>query len=136
MRVRISRGMLLVVGWALAAFLAACGAAQSAQGPTFGQLATSGQTVFANNCAVCHGAQGEGRTAPTLIGAGAGLAKFGNAQGMLSFITAAMPQNAPGSLPPDQYQQVLSYLLIQNKVVDANAPFEPDKLNALVIPPQ
>src|SRR4030042_1117882 len=53
---------------------------------TVGQLASAGQTVFASRCAGCHGQNGEGKTAPAVIGASASLTKYNDAQGLFNYI--------------------------------------------------
>jgi mono/diheme cytochrome c family protein len=92
-------------------------------GTTVGQLAAAGQTVFANNCARCHGDQGQGITGPRLIGNGNTLDKYVTAQGLLDFIDSSMPLNAPGSLSHQDYLNVLSYLLVQDNFVGSSTAF-------------
>lgn len=92
-------------------------------GVSFGQLADAGKAIFAAKCSACHGNNGQGVTAPAVIGANAQLAKYRTAQGLLSFIDTNMPFNAPGSLSQAQYLQVLSYLLVQNQDVAVTTLF-------------
>ncbi len=99
--------------------------------PTAGQLAEAGTTVFANNCARCHGSQGEGVTAPPIIGSAAGLQKYNTAKGLFDYIRTAMPMDAPGSLTQQQYQQVLAYLLVENNFVPASSPLDVNRLDAV-----
>lgn len=87
-------------------------------GVPFGQLADASKAVFVAKCSPCHGNNGQGTTAPAVIGSGANLAKYNTAQGLLSFISANMPFNAPGSLAHQGYLQVLAYLLLQNNYVN------------------
>jgi hypothetical protein len=86
----------------------------SSSGPTYGSLSQQGQTIFTNICAQCHGANGQGVTAPAIIGTSASLGKYNTAKGLLDFISTAMPLNAPGSLAHQDYINVLCYLLVQN----------------------
>jgi mono/diheme cytochrome c family protein len=80
--------------------------------------ATRGQKVFADNCATCHGdkAQGTDTAGPTLSGP-----DFVNGwkdmtvAALLSKISNDMPSNAPGTLTPEQYADVLSFVLNVNK---------------------
>lgn len=95
---------------------AAAGAAASA-----GQLADAGKTVFADNCARCHGDQGQGVTGPALIGPSASYGRFSNAEQLLNYISTAMPMDHPGSLTPQQYLQVTAYLLVQNNILQTSA---------------
>jgi mono/diheme cytochrome c family protein len=98
---------------------------------TAGELADMGKTVYANSCARCHGANGEGVSAKALIGPNAKLAKYGTAQGLLNFISKSMPFNAPGSLSPQQYLQVLSYILIQNNYVSPGTSLDASTLSGI-----
>lgn len=137
---------ILVVVLVMAIFVGACGSPKPTATPaptatsstatptatsstqTMVQLASAGQTVFAASCAKCHGAQGQGVTAPAVIGANARLDKYNTAQTLLSFISSSMPLNAPGSLSQQQYQQLLSFLLLRNNYAQASTPFDPNQL--------
>ncbi len=101
--------------------------------PTIGQLGDQGKAVFASRCAKCHGANGQGVTAPAVIGPGEALAKYNTAQGLLSFIGASMPLDAPGSLTQQQYQQVLCYLLVQNNLTPASSTFNAGQLGNITL---
>ncbi len=98
---------------------------------TVGQLASAGQTVFANRCAKCHGAQGQGVTAPAIIGSQSHLNNYGTAQRLLDFISTTMPLDAPGSLSQPEYLQLLSFLLVQNGYLTSTAPLDSSTLNQI-----
>ena len=72
-----------------------------------------GRDVFASNCTLCHGADGQGTpTAPPLWGPhsyniGAGMARVRTAA---AFIKVAMPFDKPGSLTPQQAFDVAAYI--------------------------
>jgi cytochrome c oxidase subunit 2 len=100
---------------------------------TFGQLSQLGSTVFADNCAVCHGNNGEGKVGPALIGPNQHLANYGTAQGLFDFISTNMPFSNPGSLTHEQYLDVLSFLLVQNKEVSDNATFNESQLGGITL---
>lgn len=73
-----------------------------------------GAQVYAQHCAICHGANGEGGrggAVPRLVGPERPLAGFGSAATLFGFVSAVMPQNAPGSLSASQYYAVTAYLL-------------------------
>jgi polar amino acid transport system substrate-binding protein len=115
----------------LAAGILAAGCSQSStpdSSTTYGQYAQQGQTAFAGNCAGCHGASGQGRTAPTLIGAGASLEKYDNAQGLFGYVSTNMPALNPGSLSNQEYLEILSYLLVENNYISAETPFDETRL--------
>ncbi len=105
----------------------------SAAGPTYGSMAASGQAVFANRCAGCHGAGGQGGGGPAIIGAGSALGKYGTGKGLLDFISVRMPRNAPGSLPRQDYLNVVSYLLVQNNFAFPATAFDENGLTGIQI---
>jgi mono/diheme cytochrome c family protein len=96
--------------------------------PTAGKLADAGTTVYNEHCASCHGANGEGITGPEVIGPANTLDKYQTAKGLYDFISTAMPNNAPGSLTPEQYLSVESFLLMKNSIVQKDTPFTQDTL--------
>jgi len=106
-------------------------ATTASNGPTAGELATAGKTVFAGKCAGCHGDQGQGRTAPAVIGAGANLAKYNTGKGLYDFVSTNMPQNAPGSLSQPDYLNVTSYLLVENNYVNSRTSISTDTLGTV-----
>lgn len=96
--------------------------------PTAGELAQAGQSVFANRCASCHGADGQGGTAPAVIGASAHLGEYNTAQGLLGYVETNMPALNPGSLSHQEYLNIVAYLLIQNGDLSADASFDETRL--------
>ncbi len=115
-------------------------ATTSPSGTTFQQLATNGQTTYAKICSVCHGANGGGTGAfPALWGSKATLGSysgntlFSDAQGMLSFISKAMPFTAPGSLTHQQYVDVMAYILIKANIVQPSTIFNESHLSTIKI---
>jgi mono/diheme cytochrome c family protein len=100
----------------------------SSDSSTYGQFAGAGATVFAAHCAKCHGDNGQGVTAPTLIGSGAQLGKYSNSQGLLNFYKLAMPFDAPGSLSSQDYLNILAFLMVQNGYVSSTASYDSNAL--------
>jgi mono/diheme cytochrome c family protein len=77
--------------------------------------ATSGQAVFAQNCAMCHGAALQGGAGPALIGQAFASADSKYTVGALfGEVAEQMPAGQPGSLTHDQYTQVFAYILSKN----------------------
>lgn len=77
--------------------------------------ATSGQAVFAQNCAVCHGANMQGGAGPALIGqAFASASNKYTVAALFGEVAEQMPAGQPGSLTHDQYTSVFAYILKQN----------------------
>ncbi len=102
-------------------------------GATYGQVAALGNVAFDNNCASCHGVDGQGVVAPALWGPKASLSKHNTAQGLLQFISANMPVGAPGSLSGSTYLDVLAYLVVQNNDIAAASAFDQGQLAGVVL---
>lgn len=97
--------------------------------PTIGQFASEGQRVFSTICYTCHGQKGEGAFGPALIGENATLEKFVDAQRLFDYISVAMPLEAPGTLKREEYLQVMSYLLIENRFARPETAFDSARLD-------
>jgi mono/diheme cytochrome c family protein len=79
--------------------------------------AGAGAAVFAQSCAICHGANLEGVAGPALKGPvfhQMAAAQNLNAQSLLAVISQSMPQDNPGSLTPAQYSALVAFILQQN----------------------
>lgn len=79
--------------------------------------ADAGQTVFASQCAICHGDKLEGKVGPAL--AGQQFLSVSQYQELTAgflyrVMVRQMPKNAPGSLSKTQYVDVLAYILKVN----------------------
>jgi len=78
----------------------------------------AGEQVYRNSCGACHGTRGEGAgpdapEAPAVIGPRA-LTGFRDGQDLYDYLADSMPQDNPGSLPAEDYWNVLAWLLAQN----------------------
>jgi mono/diheme cytochrome c family protein len=131
----LSAVLLVIIG--ASALVSACGGQQQTPTPaaptasTAAQLADAGKAVFASHCARCHGNNGQGVTAPAIIGANASLGKYNTGQGLLSFVSTVMPANAPGSLSQQDYLDVVSYLLVQNNFVTPGTTLDAGRLSSI-----
>jgi mono/diheme cytochrome c family protein len=77
--------------------------------------AAAGTPLFAQNCAVCHGADLKGGAGPALIGQSFASPGSDSTVGAIFTILAQqMPQSAPGSLTQAQYEDVMAYILQKN----------------------
>ena len=95
-----------------------------------------GQKVYAEKCVTCHGdkLQGTDTAGPTLSGA-----DFINGwkdmtvAALLAKISGDMPSDAPGSLKPEEYAEVLAFVLSSNKYPAGSAelPTDPSALKAV-----
>jgi cytochrome c len=110
-----------------------------------------GAAIYAQKCASCHGAKGEGiaPTYPQLIGVeprdsfpfgkDAKIPKtVGNywpyATTLYDYVHRAMPLTAPGSLQPDEVYGVVAFLLAENGIVPRTAVMDAASLPKVVMP--
>ncbi len=103
-----------------------------------------GREVFAEQCAACHGAQGEGGIGDRLVGGQGTLASakpiktvgsyWPYAPTLFDYIRRAMPQNAPQSLSNDDVYAVSAYVLNLNGLLPADAALDAKTLPAIKMP--
>jgi cytochrome c len=79
--------------------------------------AASGRQVYYRTCANCHGEDLAGKVGPALIGRQ--FHQMVAAQNMtapllFNFIATQMPQTKPGSLSPEQYADIMAFILQRN----------------------
>jgi mono/diheme cytochrome c family protein len=75
--------------------------------------AAAGKAVYDASCTSCHGAQLQGVSAPPLVGAGFSGSPLTLAQ-LHQLVTTEMPFDNPAGLTPEQYADVMAYLLAAN----------------------
>lgn len=119
-------------------------AADGAGLPAGSGSVTNGKTIYAQQCAACHGAKGEGKPADQLVGGKGTLASanpvktigsfWPYATTVFDFINRAMPYNAPQSLTPDEVYSVTAYLLYLNGVVAADTVLDARSLPKVRMP--
>jgi mono/diheme cytochrome c family protein len=74
-----------------------------------------GKEKAAAECAACHGAGLKGDVAPTLVGADFIDHWYDARLGELALrIQNTMPQTAPGSLKPEEYADIIAFVLAEN----------------------
>ena len=106
--------------------------------------AAAGSAVYAEKCASCHGAEGEGKPAGSLTG---GIGSLGSSKPVKSvgsywpyattlfdYIRRAMPLNAPMSLTNDEVYAVTAYVLSLNGIVAGDEMLDADTLPAVRMP--
>ena len=119
--------------------------------------AASGAPVYAAQCAVCHGAAGEGGIADRLVGYdpastppfgpryeawrgdGADVAfSVGNywpyATTLYDYILRAMPSDSPGTLAPDEVYGLVAWVLAENGIIARDAVMNAATLPAVEMP--
>jgi len=86
-----------------------------------------GRDLFVMHCAKCHGDQGEGGPeAPRLIASPHPIKGYRTAQALFDFVRMDMPFDAPGSLMPQVYWDILAYILDANKILPPDTNLGPE----------
>ncbi len=93
------------------------------------EQAANGETTFRYTCTNCHATAQF--TGPSFLGAWEG----GTAYQLFQLISEQMPFDNPGTLPREQYRDVLAYLLKLNGFPAGNRPLsdQPDELKQIRI---
>jgi mono/diheme cytochrome c family protein len=105
---------------------------------------SEGAGLFAQKCAVCHGAKGEGKPMDRLVGGQGTLATekpvrtvgsyWPYATTLFDYIRRAMPFNAPKSLTDDQVYGVSAYILYLNGIIGEDAVLDAKSLPQVKMP--
>jgi mono/diheme cytochrome c family protein len=88
--------------------------------------AQAGLAVFTANCQSCHGANLQGVAAPAVAGTEFLTSAKNNKwtlTDLRTLVVENMPLNNPGTLTPEQYANVMAFLLASNCYPAGNAPF-------------
>ena len=106
--------------------------------------AKEGAQLFAQKCAVCHGSNGEGGIGARLVGGKGTLntlhpektvgSFYASATTVWDYINRAMPQNAPGSLAPDEVYALTAFLLYKNGIIPENLTLNAKSLPKVQMP--
>lgn len=96
-----------------------------------------GEAIYAEKCASCHGAHGEGKPMDQLVG-GKPHKTVGSfwpyATTLFDYVRRAMPLNAPQSLTSDEVYAVSAYVLFLNGIVPQGTTLDKDNLAKIVMP--
>jgi mono/diheme cytochrome c family protein len=84
-----------------------------------------GEAVFNAICLECHGPDSTNLDAPLLLRPDS-LRRFPNAAAAHAFVSREMPSESPGSLTPDEYWDVVAFLLAQSGIGAGDAPLGPE----------
>ena len=119
--------------------------------------AVEGAPIYAQKCAACHGANGEGGAADVLVAAeprtsapfGPAYESWRNggkdvpftignywpyATTIFDYVRRAMPANAPGTLTTNETYSLTAWLLARNGIIDESAPMTAETLPKVVMP--
>lgn len=103
-KLSVARPAALITSLAAGAMLTlSLGTAAQAEGYITEDQIAAGNTAYQAECASCHGQD--------MV---ASIARYPSAALFYTFISQAMPASAPGSLPPQQYADIVAYLLSEN----------------------
>jgi cytochrome c len=113
---------------------------------TFAEQVAAGQTLYGANCAGCHGDAGQGGKGPRVVGLAQGAlpldppadrkfrkTRFVTVGDVADFVVANMPPGKGGSLPADQYWDILAFDLHANGI-DLPHPLTAEAAKTLTIP--
>lgn len=95
-----------------------------------------GARLFAETCAICHGADGRGGQGyPNPIwGDGAQIRKFSHAQGLFEYNQLLMPFDDPTKLDNDEKWAVVAYILANHGVIARDEELAPEEASTIAIP--
>ena len=107
-------------------------------------MVAQGKSVYTDNCAACHGVNGQGGIKDRLVG-GQGthpsdkpIKTVGSywpyATTLFDYVRRAMPLQAPQSLTDDQVYAVVAYLLSIDKIVPDSATLDAAGVKAIQMP--
>jgi S-disulfanyl-L-cysteine oxidoreductase SoxD len=110
----------------LAGSAAACGGDDNGTAQSQDEQVAAGRDVYVDECAKCHGDQGEGGTGPLLIGGSRRIASYGDTDRLYDYVSRTMPFDDAGSLSEQQYWDSIAYLLDANELLPAEAVLGPN----------
>ena len=95
-----------------------------------------GKTLYASACAKCHGASLQGVTAPALTGPAFAPASNSHLTigGIFGYMSTNMPADRPGKLKPQDYADIMAFLLYSNGYRPKAAKLTADVARASVTP--
>ncbi|MCW2380601.1 MULTISPECIES: c-type cytochrome [unclassified Sphingobium] len=89
------------------------------------EQASAGEKAYNSQCAMCHGAELRGSNAPGLVGTDV-MQNFDTVAGLYTYISTAMPPQAPGRLAEQDYLNIVAYILKANGARAGTAPLVGD----------
>ena len=113
--------LILLIGSA-----AACGGDDNGTAQSQDEQVAAGRDVYVDECAKCHGEQGEGGIGPVLIGGSRLIASYGDTDRLYDYVSRTMPFDDAGSLSEQQYWDSIAYLLDANELLPVDVVLGPD----------
>lgn len=122
--------LLATVAASALALPIAASSAWAEPGPFTQAQAQDGQTKYNNHCATCHRPSLTGGTGPALTG-DAFKSKWGGKPiaELRKNIHDTMPPSAPGSLPDDQLDPIVAWILSKNGMQPGDKPLSAESAN-------
>jgi len=97
--------------------------------------ASAGATLYASNCAMCHGKDLTGMAGPALKGKNFAPARANyHVRDIFTIVSQNMPATAPGSLAHDDYVKIMAFLMQQNGYPAGATPLTFDGATASTAP--
>ena len=105
--------------------------AAAAPGPFTQQQAEDGHVKFNNHCATCHRPNLAGALGPSLVDDKFKAMFAGKpVSDLRGFVYENMPQTAPKSLPDDQLDPIVAWILLKNGVQPGDKPLNKQSASA------
>jgi cytochrome c len=112
--------------------------------PTGSGTVAAGRTLFAAQCARCHGPDGEGQVGPRLVGGQGTLASprplrtvgsfWPYATTLWDYVNRAMPFDRPGVLEPSEVYAAVAYVLRLNGIIEDDRVMDATSLPKVKMP--
>jgi cytochrome c len=95
----------------------------------------TGEQLFNENCAACHGEDGRtgsGYNYP-IWGEGTGIQKYNTALGLFQYLQLLMPYDDPYKINDEQKWLITKYMLMQHGTLPRGEPVDPNKAGEIEI---
>jgi mono/diheme cytochrome c family protein len=125
----------------------AASSAATASPATFSEQVALGQRLYGEKCAGCHGASGEGKKGPPVVGLERGALpldppstaryrknQFKTVMDIAEVVVTNMPPDAPGSLSEEEYFSILAFDLKANGIDLADKKLDAALARTLEVP--
>ncbi|MFN0072218.1 MAG: c-type cytochrome [Chloroflexota bacterium] len=93
-----------------------------------------GASLYAAECARCHGDNLEGGEGPQLVGPGHGLSAYKNAGALLQYVMESMPNDQPSTLSPADYSAIVALILSKHGLLVPDGGLTPGNAAGIILP--